>query len=125
MENPTAVCSKDKHALEHQKKSNLLVLCPNVKQYGAPYCVDVSEVITTNGTLELAVKASYVLGARKMHFYGIDSYFGEGGYSFKMKQVHPGFPLAPASMRSYEEILENTKRIITKNNIEAVFHNDD
>jgi len=122
VENPTAVISKDGHALKGQRGTDLLVFCPNPERYATKYYVDISGLPSTNGTLELAVLASHELGARKIHFYGIDSHFGEGGYAKKMKQVNLPFTPAPASMRSYEEILANTKKILDKNKIEGVFH---
>ncbi len=121
---PTAVISKDGHALKAQMTSRLLVFCPNPEKFGSAFYVDISEIKSTNGTLELAVLACHKMGARKIHFYGIDSYSGKGGYAECMKTINPGFQPVPGSMRSYEEILKNTLRIIKENKIEAVFHND-
>jgi len=120
--NPTAVISKDGHALKLQMSTKILVLCPNPEKYGSAFHVDISEIKSTNGTLELAVKACHKMGARKINFYGIDSYFGEGGYAKSMKSLDVGFTPVPGSLKGYEEILKNTKRIIKELNIEGVFH---
>ena len=126
VKNPTAAISKDGHALREQiKQNNILTFCPRPDEFKdefkSGYFVDVSGIKSTNGTLELAVLAAHSMGARMIHFYGIDSHFDDFGYAKKMNGVTEIKPV-PGSVQGYKVILSNTMRIMRDHKITWRFH---